>query len=103
MRDASCSPPGRQLPPQDQAAAYTRCPRGPGALLKGPRPDGGRSEPGGGSGAAEGLRDGMGTTPTAILPPGSRSQPRMRAQTDGNARVLRSTAWHRCLTVQLNT
>ena len=36
MRAASCSPPGRQLPPQDQAAAYTRCPRGPGALLKAP-------------------------------------------------------------------
>jgi hypothetical protein len=34
------------------------------------------------------MRDGVGTTPSAILPPGSRSQPRMHAQTDGNARVL---------------
>jgi hypothetical protein len=95
MRAVSCSPLGWQLPPQDQAAAYTRCPRGPGALLKGPRPDAGRSEPRGGPGAPprDLTRDGMGTTPNAILPPGSRSQPRMRAQTDGNARVLRSPVW----------
>ena len=36
--------------------------------------------------AAEGPdADSMGTTPNVILPPGSRSQPWMRAQTDGNA------------------
>jgi hypothetical protein len=38
--------------------------------------------------------------PSARLP---LPQPRMRAQVDGNARILRSTAWYRRLTVQLNT
>ena len=49
------------------------------------------------------MRDGMGThadrDPSARLPLSSHGC----AQVDGNARILRSTAWHRCLTVQLNT
>jgi hypothetical protein len=50
------------------------------------------------------MRDGMGThadrDPSARLP---FPQPRIRAQVDGNAPILRSTAWYRCLIVQLNT
>ena len=101
MRDASCSPLGWQLPPQDQAAAYTRCPRGPGALLKGPRPDAGRSEPRGGPGAPprDLTRDGMGTTPNAILP-----LPATDARTDRRQRPgTPKYRLDRCLTVQLNT
>ena len=70
----------------------------PAALAQGPRPDGGRSEPGDGPGAralGNQSRHGTAITTAAAIPrPGSRHAglTDARAQTDGNARVPPSTA-----------